>query len=342
MWWLLAAVALGAPRANADSYWDVVERYRRGEHTEAVADLTDLPPAAVAQEVLEVVRLKEEADRCRSCAAPDRLARLPLLAAAMLHTDRAWPGPTAVANAAHLRIADLLLQAARRRPDPDEDFARRWRLAVMLKAFARTDGTLALGLGREGLDDFPDDEDLLLAMGTLVESVASPGPGGTETLEGRGVHRDRLVEAARLLAAAAASAADPTEALVRLGRVQALLGRREATATLTSALESTSDPRLVYLARLFLGAVCEEGRRFVDAAREYQLAVAAVPAGQAARFALSHARRRQGEMGAAQQALDGALAWPRRPPDADPYWSYPWGHSGEAESMLAGLREAVR
>ena len=342
MGWLVAFAFAGS-LANADSgYWPIVERYRGGAHAEAVSDLSRLPAAAVAHEVLRIAGLKEEAERCTSCGARTRLQELPLLAAAMLHTDRAWPGGNAVAQVAQIRVADLLLQAARLVPGPNEDFARRWHLAVMLKAFARTDGTLALSLGREGLEDFPDDDGLLLAMGTLVESLASLGPGGPAALEGRSLHRDRLVEAAKLLAAAADNAPDPAEALVRLGRVQALLGQREATATLTSALEGTKDPRLVSLARLFLGGVFENRGRFADAAREYGRAVSAVPAGQAARFALSHALRRQGEMSGAQQALDAALSWPPRLSDADPYWVYPWGHSGEAESMLARLREAAR
>jgi len=342
MLWLAGpALALLAGATTADSgYWAIVERYRAGEHADAVSDLGRLPPPTVARVVRQVLELAEKASGCDSCPARTRLAELPLLAAAMLHTDRAWSRRGA--NTAQLRVAESLLQAARLFPGEADAFARRWRLAVTLEAFARTDGTLALSLGREGLEEFPGDPDLLLALGTLLESLAAPSPGGPAALEGADLHRGRLGDAARLFDAAAAAAPDPSEALVRLGRVEALLGHHRAATTLDRAATSAKRSDVGYLAHLYLGALHESAGRFDDAAREYRRAVSIVPSSQASRVALSHALRARGDVRAAREALRAALSAPARSPDADPYWSYPWGHSGEAERMLAGLREAAR
>jgi tetratricopeptide (TPR) repeat protein len=211
---------------------------------------------------------------------------------------------------------------------------------VMLEAYARTDGALALGLGREGLRDFPDDGPLLLAMGTLEESLASPG--GPGLLDGRDTDRGLLEAAAKNLEAAARAGDDPAEALVRLGRVQVLLGRGEAEKTLADALGRTSDPRLVCLACLFHGGLEENAGRLESATREYRRAIEAVPAAEVPRVALSHVLRRQGKIRAAHDALRAALRWPPRSDDADPWWVYPWGHAREADSLLAQLREDAR
>jgi len=342
-WLTAAALALVASAGTADSdYWTLVERYRGGAHAEAVSQLGRLPAKTITDEVQQVLKLAKEAAGCRTCRARERLQALPLRAAAMLHTDMAWPGRAAATNVVQLHVARSLVDAARLLPGEADAFARRWRLAVTLEAFARTDGALAFGLARDGLEEFPGDPDLLLALGTLLESLATPSPGGPAALEGADVDRGRLSDAARILEAAAAAADDPSESLVRLGRIEAILGQHEAAATLARAAESASDPGVACLAHLYLGSLHESRQDLDEAAREYREALSSVPASQAAAVALSHALRASGDERGARRALEAALRAPARSPDADPWWSYPWGHSAEAERMLAELREAAR
>jgi tetratricopeptide (TPR) repeat protein len=335
-------VVADADRDTGSPYWDTVEQYRRGEHEPALARLAEVSRSVLSEELLQVFNLRRDAARCRDCQARRRLQGLPLRAAVLLHTDRAWAGRAAAANVVHLRMAALLLDAARLQSPETETFARRWWLVVTLKAFARTDGSLALRLGRDGLGLFPGDPDLLLAVGTLQEAVATPTPGGPAALAGAQLDTSRLQEAEAHLQAAAGAHPEPAEALLRLGRVESLLGRPGADATLGRVLEATTDARLLYLARLFLGSLEEKAGRTAAAARHYSAAMALVPAGQAARIALSHAQQREGDPASARRTLDAALSWPPRARAADPFWQYPWGHCRRVDDLLAELRSNAR
>jgi tetratricopeptide (TPR) repeat protein len=331
--------AAAAARSGDAGYWDLVELYREGRHEEALAGLAGLRPQDRFRAVKAVADLAARARRCEHCPPREKLEARPLLAAVMLHTDRAWREP--LADVVALREAMSLLDAARL-DARNEDFARRWYLAMTLKAHASTDGALTVQTGRDGLLLFPEDPQLLLAVGVLEEALATPSSGGPLGLQGAALDTARLREAEKDLGGAAANNLTTVAAEIHLGRVQALLGEREASATLTRALGAATDPRLVYLARLYLGSLEEAEGHLRRAAEHYRRATEVVPEGQAARIALSYVLRRDGDLRGADRALGAALRWPPRAADADPYWRYPWGSSGEADRLLGELRGAAQ
>jgi hypothetical protein len=97
------------------------------------------------------------------------------------------------------------------------------------------------------------------------------------------------------------------------------------------------DPRLVYLARLFLGRLLEVRGKAAEAANEYRAAADAFP-GRTAHLALSHLLTRQGRNPRfPRRELEKAVG--NRPQDiVDPFRDYPWGRSRQAAQLLDQLR----
>ena len=283
------------------------------------------------------------------------LPRFPLRAALMLHSDCAWRGRSPVSPIPESPHADFARQVAvllRDRPD-DSAFARRWYLAMTLKAQAGDFWGDARRWVRDGLSSFPRDPELLLAEGSLEETLVTaqivPPPaddgalGDGETRRGPDLAEPKrqLGEVEKMLAAALAADPDLEEARLRLGRVWWRLEKTEAAATaLDGVLTQSQDPRLLYLANLFRGRIDLDAGRLGPAVSCYRAAVALVPDGQAARVALSHALHREGDGRASRRAMEDALEVPRTQPD--PFWRYPWGQADRAEDLLETLRTESR
>jgi len=134
---------------------------------------------------------------------------------------------------------------------------------------------------------------------------------------------------------------DPTlaEARLRLGRVLTLLKEpKDARSELQSAA-AAGDPRIEYLARLFLGAIDEYEHDLSGARREYEAALAIVPRGQAALVALSFVAALAGDESAAR-SVAARVAASRDAEQADPWSAYQNG--AVSESALTWLRARVR
>lgn len=318
-------------------YGSILRQYAAGERVLALQRLGDLEWKALddAWETIlyEVMRLPT----CAGCTDP--FARLPLPAAAMLHLDRQvleTPRHQDVERASPcggrhqdraLDVARLLTSRAATR-----SFGRRFLLGVALRA--QWDSCLedAVAVGRIGLELFPGDAELLLAVGASFEKWARLLDAGRD---------GRLANAARYLAQAVA--ADPARATTRvhLGRVlwrQGRLDEAQAALEAASGLGDDADP--LYLAHTFLGHVHQRAGRSKDAVESFHRALAIAPDGQAAALGLAHALRLQGDTAGAGQFADQVLAARDKP--LDPLVNHLADNAAGAEELLDALREETR
>jgi VWFA-related protein len=325
---LALSCSAGARRVSA-RYWAIVGLYARGNRSAAVEQLGRLPDAGVRA---ELARLRERAGRaaeCTGCPDAEALAREPLATAVMLHSDAGWwASEGSLRRRRELERALELVDVFRRLPR-GPGFARRWFLASTLSGHHRMDWRAADQMATEGLKRFPDDPDLLLAHGTLLETV-----GWRATVDRRAGRP--YLERAESALARAEELSPSQETALRLAHVRWRLGRTAAARTgLEKVAAETADGPWHYLAFLFLGGVLEEEGQLEEAARAYRRALERQPSAQAGRMGLAHCLVRLGQVGGARATVDDALALSRV---RDPFWAYPWGRSGESDKILAGLR----
>ena len=318
------AAARGVPAR----YWAIVDLYARGNVSGAVEQLGRLPGAGVRE---ELERLRELAARAAGGGGPDleALARTPVAVAAMLHGDAAWWAPAgSPRRSREAERARDLVDVLRPLPGGSA-FARRWFLASALRGHQRMDWRAADQIATEGLKRFPDDPELLLAHGTLLETVGWRAAGNGKA--GR-----PYLERARSALARAEELSPSEETALRLAHVRWRLGETSAArADLERLVGETGDGRWRYLGLLFLGGALEEEGRLPEARQAYRRALESQTDAQTARMALAHCLVRLGQVGAARATVDDALGLARV---QDPYWTYPWGRSGTADAALAALR----
>lgn len=324
---------------------DIDRRYARGDHPEAIGMLglwTDMDLQVQAAEVEVLFKAKE---RCPKC--PSALDGLPLRAAAMLHADRdrvlrfrdageeqPRPCPGALALIAG-RYAALLAR------DPStRDFARRFLLAMAMRS--QWDACFAEGVAWSdaGRAQFPDDPEILVTAGSILEEWAFVASLMRGTDWGRGDKpKDLLKEADRLLARAIAGDPDLALARLRRGRVLWRLGQMEpAREALEAAVARIRDPRHAYLAHLFLGRVHEDEHQFDEAVAEYKAAVDLDPKAQSGAVALSAGLQQSGDREGARRALAAGLEEAGRRTTADPYGTYFVTNASGLESRFQELR----
>jgi tetratricopeptide (TPR) repeat protein len=357
--WLLAAALLEAGEP-VTPYEDLVRRYAAGERAPALAELRSWTEKDLARELERLRAWERTARRCERCPEKEAFARFPLRAAILLHTDlaeldvrartpvdeavpRCGVSPQAV-MAAEVALLALVRPA-------DTGFVGRWFRAMTLRSHADACLADATRWASDGLRWFPEDAPLLLARGTVEETAAAlsdDGPSNTPgNPAGRGVEvssqRQYLRDALRDFDRALRSDPRLTEARVRRGRVQWLLGQKaEARASFDAVLADGGDAALLCRARLFRGRGYEEERRLDEAEADYRAALALAPQSQAASVAVSYVSWLQGKTGEAKAVLEQALLRAGRRTDADPFWDYSFGSAEGAERFLESLREEAR
>jgi tetratricopeptide (TPR) repeat protein len=335
-----AADGTQAQELPGDRYWQAVELHREGNRQAANEALADVGPAELMELTRRVNQLTKQASQCESCDARRKLGERPLLAAALLHTDRAWPDDGGFALRSEIDAAHALVKAAEL--GHPTSLSRPWLLAVTLRAHAAADGSLAIRWVEEATRSFPDDATFRLVHGAIEETLCGFSSLGAERplAVGPAVNA-RLVRARRHYDAALREQPDLHEARLRRGRVRALLGDSGADDDLRAVSEESHDPQLVYLAQLFLGRVLEVRGKADEAEAAYRAAAAAFP-GRTAHLALGHLLTREGDHpGQARRELEKAVEV--LPHDAvDPFREYPWGRSREAAQLLDELRTQGR
>jgi tetratricopeptide (TPR) repeat protein len=347
-------VATGQPTVLSPAYTAAVERYVSGDREGAVTAVYALAERELRKQVDTLRSLSKRARACAQCADSIAWREAPLPAALMLHTDASLRREEGRLPArAHESVAAALAQLMSDDDPARRAFARRWYLVAAGLAHADNRWEDALAWARRGLDAFPGAAELLLAIGSIEESVnllAAPrllaellDPSTSQARAGLTRYRDArqgLERARRALRDALAAEPSLDEARLRLGRIAWRLGEpAEARAALDEVLLRTNAARgTAHLAHLFTGRLHEDAGRLEEAARAYEAALALDANGQAARIALSHVRLRLGDAAAARSEVAAALAPAGRRRHPDPFWVYAAGVTAGLEEQLEALR----
>ena len=131
------------------------------------------------------------------------------------------------------------------------------------------------------------------------------------------------------------------EAMLRIGSLESRLRRNDdAVAALTDAEAHTTDPSLLYLARVFRGQALERLNKAADAQATYRAALETVPGGYAATMALAAALATGNQRVEASAAIDRLITTPASVPD--PWWSYWPADFRYADNLILQMREALR
>jgi hypothetical protein len=254
---LVAGAFLLAAVVSLD-YEALIRRYAAGERDVAVAALGAWRPGELDRQVRALQRARPA---CPSC--PDPIGDLPLKAAVMLHVDRdvmEHPRSRSVEHARpcpgdHARRAGQIAALLADR-NGTREFARRFFLSMANRSQWDFCLEAAQQWARDGLDRFPRDPSLLLALGAAGEEKATLADLPSQ--DPRGARTAWYREAERALAEAVGADPDLFEARIRLGRVRWYLGQDEsARQTLEDALRRGGPPPLPYLGQLFLGQALE-------------------------------------------------------------------------------------
>lgn len=333
---ILASLPGAAPLSAsgaAGGYWAAVALEAGGDRTGALARLREIPKNVQDAELDRLRGLARRVERCGTCEERMLLAQQPVAEAVLLHTDAAWQAARggSVRRQALERARDLL-DVIRVLPS-GRAFALDWYRAVTLEAHHRMDWSTGAWVASEGLSRFEADPDLLLFRGTILETVG----WRTEPTPKRA--RPFLKRAETSFVRAVRADPDAPEPRLRLAHVRWLLGQtRQVRQGLAELADAPGDAPFPYLARLFLGGVLEDEHSLPAAIGAYRAAVLARPDDQAARVALAHALFVSGDDASARGVMDAALALAGKRDD-DPFWLYPWGHSGDAWQRQVLLRD---
>jgi hypothetical protein len=256
----------------------------------------------------------------------------------------------------------MTLAERNRWEDADRHFDAAWRLTGRIGALAEgkrfeRDWLLAVGLFhqqlifttdvvedafvgadrhlRNGVKLYPEDPEILLAAGALLEWSGSLRRGD----------RAHLKEAEALYSRALRLKPQDPDTLLRHGWVLEKLGRdEEASAPLLQVLELDARKDLIYRARMALGRLSERRGRLPDSMVHYQAAADVIPEWQVAYIALGHVLHDAGSHQRAREVLEGALAITARTPDEafGGWWSYEVGISLRFDPLFARMRARTR
>lgn len=327
--------------------------YRSGRHEEAVSPATRWSAERIT---LEIGRLLAEDARPDNAEEREmtRLAAVAILTeSAVTHVRKGDSGLLAPGLWTAGRVLEAEPLGARGR-----SVAQRFYLLAGLVLHWHVEIAVGHELLVKALRSFPDDPELLTALGSIIETVASlreyqlpPGSpdatarnlGGYRS-EGEG-HGGSLAGASLVQAEGRYERAlmqDPRldEARLRLARVRLLQGRADdALGDLERVAAEARQPRQRYLARLFEGRARETLRDLTGAAAAFRACAVHVPRAQTALLALGRSLDGLGDKLGAQEAFASASA-PGAP--FDPWWSYKAGQPERFDDLVAELRGLVR
>jgi tetratricopeptide (TPR) repeat protein len=344
--------AAGQPedRANA-AHAALVFRYAAGEQAAAASEARRLTAQDLRRRLDWLLGLRENAESerrdaawqqparelmtglpwCPACSSRGAWERFPLLSAVLLHGEAAW-SPSATPDGGQLAMAIDLARLLAARAGGKERAAR-FCLAIGYRMLDEGKIEEAQSWTAEGRKHLPNDPLLLLAAGTIEETLAAVGYA-------EGYRRGR---AARLFRAALDVQPDLHEARLRLGRVEWQRRHRDQAERLyRQVLAAESGAQMRYLAQLFLGRLQEDQGLLEDAASSYRAALALDPEAQTALLALSHALHRLGAEQESRDLVERSLALAGSRERADVFGTYAWGRSASYDEVWESLRVAAR
>jgi tetratricopeptide (TPR) repeat protein len=239
----------------------------------------------------------------------------------------------------HWEFARRLIDSIASSPSNDP-MARQWYIATT----AYMQSLRHLVYARENIESalktFPSNERILLYAGALHETWASPmnqniqlPPNGELSYDSP---KKELEQAQKLYRKAIAIDPDYTEARLRLGRVQGLLGLHpQSIVELRRADALSRDPQLSYYASLYLGYEFEMMSHPDEARDQYERAATLYPAAQSPLLALSQLAHSNDGIEDAIKTLQRVFSLRLEDPEKDdPLWIYDLSHVRDASALI--------
>jgi tetratricopeptide (TPR) repeat protein len=341
----LLAVGLLTPaeaptRAQATQAYPAIVRAYRSVDSDAVGRVRALAADVVENAVSEATAGKPE---------PWRWADL--RGAGMLHTE-AWYLARAEGAAdeatRHLMLAERLLGAVTDFEPQQRYFVDRWcqTLPVILRERRARPGAADRAAGslrdrcRQRWPLSPTASKASarydLALFSEWTFFGPDGPGVRRTSDP--LVRQRMRGFARMYEAALAEDRDHPEAALRLGNLRVGVGEEALALEHFTVASRAADPRIRYLAFLFVGQIHNRNGRLDHAERFYKAAIAQYPAAPSAVYALSELLGRRGRDAESKQRLLELLRQGRR---VDPLWTFRLPPGQNASLQLDELRIEV-
>lgn len=267
-----------------------------------------------------------------------------LRAAAMLHTE-AWYLARAEAAwdeaARHSLQAERLLGAVTDLEPQQLHFADRWckALLVLLRDDRRRAQSLRDGCWRRWPLSRPAKRasDLFdLALFSEATFFGPDSPGVKRTSDP--LVRQRMDRLARMYQAVLTEDRQHAAAALRLGNLRAGLGQEAAAIEHFTVASRSFDPRIRYLAFLFVGQIHNRNGRLDDAERFYKAAIEQYPAAPSAVYALCELLGRRGREAESKRRLLDLLRQGRH---VDPLWTFRLPPGQSASLQLDELRIEV-
>jgi tetratricopeptide (TPR) repeat protein len=348
---LVASPARGQASPGEPSLEELVRLYRSGDHEKSVALATLWGLGNVEAETqrrLDAAVSRDDAEAREAL----RLAVAAILTECALddlrvgRPERTRPG---------LEAAARLVEAGPLGPR-GQLFARRFYLVAGLTFQAYVDPKAGHDLLEEGLEHHADDPELITALGSTIETIASvrhyelPADADRErNRQDSGGYRSERGDRGSLPGASLrqaeacyekALALDPSliEARLRLGRVRLLRRRPEEALPDLQRVAVEGRPAQSYLARLLEGRALEALGDLAGAAAAFRAATAHAPRAQTSLLALGDSLDRLGDTAGAQEAFARASEAGAK---ADPWWIYLSGQPDRIDALVVELRGLV-
>ena len=316
---VVCAGPAGLARQSAPSdYRSIVEEYRGGRRS-----AIDKIGAADAREVNAWIELARSAGN----SAWDSET---LRAAAIMHTE-AWSAALRnqrdEAARVQLEAAIRLFERVRDTGPGQADFIERWRTVVSGLLRKTVNRGLADEFDQRTAPSFPTDPVRQAAtrwflLGLDAERSANEQHDRSDYINSVSVDTQQRSWASALVSYGEALKRDPDYKLVSLhmGRVRLRLHAWTDAARDLERAATANDPRVRYLALLFLGSIAEREGKYKEAEQSYLNAMETYPLGQAWSLALSQLLSRTGREAEARKAI--AVLGSRQGNLVEPLWTY--------------------
>jgi tetratricopeptide (TPR) repeat protein len=316
--------------ARAEAYIETINMYRQGRLTAATSEMRGKDPKEITAAVEEL----------KQSPVSDK----DLWAAIFLHTELAVTAPVMGdlgGRDFHLQMTSELVQMCSNR----FSFQRRWLLAMGYYYLSQLEEDLATASLEEALELSPEDDEILVALGSVRETMSlmqvgnssetlSPSDGALPPtnsseyrsmlakLRGYSVSQTQLEAAESFYRKALELEGKNAEAHLRLGRVLQQTGREdEALRELSWVTENSRDRFLKGTAHLFTGRLLEGRQQYEDALLHFREAVSLQPHWQVAQIALGHTLHRTGERRSSKEIIEEAIR-PKQGSKQGGLWHY--------------------